>query len=271
MNARTFLASAAATTLLAFGAQAATLPSGWTATGNAGTGSPNGDVSAPPAQGPGYYYVSTDQGVADGGSLPGVGGAGTPTSGSNVITTAFAAAAGDVLEFYFNYVTSDGSGFADYGWSRLLDATTSNQVALLFTARTTPLGSSVPGFEMPDPEATLEPANVDIDDGKTVWDVLGSSSGACFSGVGQGCGATGWVKSTYTVAAAGSYTLQFGVTNWNDNAFQSGMAFAGAKIGDVIITPPVDPAPVPLPASALLLGAGMGAMGVLRRRQKAKA
>ena len=49
------------------------------------------------------------------------------------------------------------------------------------------------------------------------------------------------------------------------------MAFAGAKIGDVIITPPVDPAPVLLPASALLLGAGVGAMGVLRRRRKALA
>lgn len=61
------------------------------------------------------------------------------------------------------------------------------------------------------------------------------------------------------------------MANWNDTLFNSGMAFAGAKIGDVIITPPVDPAAVPLPASALLLGAGVGGLGVLRRRQKAKA
>ena len=271
MISRTLLASAAMTAMLAFGAQAATLPSGWTAVGNAGTGDPNGVVSAPPAQGPGYYYVSTDQGVTDGGSLPGVGGNGNPTNGSNVITAAFTAAAGDVLEFYFNYVTSDGSGFADYGWSRLLDAATSDEVALLFTARTTPSGSSVPGFGMPAPAATLDPSTVDINDGATVWDVLGASSGTCYNGVGEGCGATGWVKSTYTVAAAGSYTLQFGVTNWDDTLFNSGMVFAGAKIGDVIITPPVDPAAVPLPASALLLGAGVGGLGVLRRRQKAKA
>lgn len=50
---RTFFATAAATALLAFGAHAATLPSGWTAEGNAGTGDPNGVVSAPPAQGSG--------------------------------------------------------------------------------------------------------------------------------------------------------------------------------------------------------------------------
>lgn len=47
------------------------------------------------------------------------------------------------------------------------------------------------------------------------------------------------------------------------------MAFAGAKIGNVIITPPVAPAPIPLPASALLLGAGLGALGMLRRRKPA--
>ncbi|MDQ1899169.1 NF038132 family protein [Paracoccus sp. WLY502] len=268
---RTFLTTAAATALLAVGAHAATLPSGWTAEGNAGTGSPNGVVSAPPAQGPGYYYVSTAGGVTGGGSLPGVGGTGVARNGSNVITAAFTAAVGDVLEFYFNYVTSDGAGFADYGWSRLLDATTSDEVALLFTARTTPTGSSVPGFGMPAPAATLDPVSVDIQDGATFWDVLGSSSGTCYIAIGEGCGATGWVKSTYTITEAGSYTLQFGVTNWNDTAFDSGMAFAGAKIGDVIITPPVDPAAVPLPASALLLGAGIGAMGVMRRRQKAQA
>jgi hypothetical protein len=31
----------------------------------------------------------------------------------------FAATAGTALNFYFNYVTSDGAGFADYGWAEL--------------------------------------------------------------------------------------------------------------------------------------------------------
>lgn len=264
----TYLAAAAAFAVMAAGAQASTLPAGWVAEGNAGTSSPNGDVGAPPAQGPGYYYVSTNTGLDGVGALPGVGGSGSPQNGSVLTTSSFAAEGGEVLEFYFNYVTSDGSGFADYGWARVLDASTKDQVALLFTARTTPSGSSVPGFEMPNPEATLNPTTVEIAAGASVWDVLGGSSGGCYNGVNAGCGSTGWVQSTYTFNTAGTYLLQFGVTNWNDINFDSGMAFAGAKIGDVIITPPVDPAPVPLPASALLLGAGMGALGLLRRRSR---
>lgn len=246
-------------------ARAVTLPSEWTVTGNAGAGLPNGDMTAPPVLGPGYYYVSSNGGVGGGGALPGVGGSGSPTIGSNVITQVFSALAGDVLEFYFNYMTSDGSGYADYGWARLLDAA-EEQVSLLFTARTTPEGSSVPGFDMPDPEATLEPANVSIMPNLTVWDALGDSSGTCWS---LGCGTTGWVKSTYTILNAGDYKLQFGVTDWGDTAFSSAMAFAGAKIGDVIITPPPDVAPIPLPASSLLLLGGLGGIGIMKRRRKA--
>lgn len=261
MNARTLLASAAATALLAFGAQAATLPSDWSVVGNAGTGSPNGVVTAPSATESGYYYVSTNGGPSGGGSLSGIGG----TNGSSVTTGAFAAAAGETLEFLFNYVTSDGAGFADYGWARLIDATSSAEVALLFTARTTPGGNTVPGFGMPPLNATLVPADTPIVAGAPIWDALGGNSGTCYN---TGCGYTGWIQSTFDIAAAGTYKLQFGVTNWSDQIWHSGMAFAGAKIGDVIITPPVDPAAVPLPASALLLGAGMGAMGLMRRRQK---
>ncbi len=82
---------------------------------------------------------------------------------------------------------------------------------------------------MPAPAATLDPSTVDINDGATVWDVLGASSGTCYNGVGEGCGATGWVKSTYTVAAAGSYTLQFGVTNWNDTLFDAAWPLPGPR------------------------------------------
>ena len=89
-------------------ASAGPIPTGWTSVGNAGSGTPNGVVTAPPVGGPGYQYVSTDNGGA---------GFGNETDGSTLTTSVFAAAAGDSLEFYFNYVTSDGSGFADYAWS----------------------------------------------------------------------------------------------------------------------------------------------------------
>lgn len=262
MTIRTLLTSTAFT-LLAVSAQAATLPADWTVVGTAGTGSPNGVVTAPSATESGYYYVSTTNGVGGAGSLSGIGG----TNGSTVTTGAFAAAAGEVLEFMFNYVTSDGAGFSDYGWARVIDAVSSAEVALLFTARTTPGGNTVPGFGMPPLNATLVPADTPIVPGAPIWDALGSSSNTCFN---AGCGYTGWITSTFNIAAAGSYKLQFGVTNWSDEFYDSGMAFAGAKIGNVIITPPVDPAPIPLPASAVLLGAGMGVLGMMRRRKAAR-
>ncbi|HUX29311.1 MAG TPA: hypothetical protein VMV78_01650 [Thiobacillus sp.] len=61
---------------------------------------------------------------------------------------------GDELEFNFNFATPDGAGYADYGWARLLDSS-SSVVAPLFTARTTPEGNSVPGFDMPVIDATI--------------------------------------------------------------------------------------------------------------------
>jgi PEP-CTERM motif len=71
-----------------------------------------------------------------------------------------------------------------------------------------------------------------------------------------------WIEASY-IPAAGTYTLQFGVTNWGDGQFQSGLAIAGATIGDV----PIGGA-VPEPASLTLLGLGLASMGVRRWRQR---
>jgi len=96
------------------------------------------------------------------------------------------------------------------------------------------------------------------------WSPLTETPGACFA---EGCGLTGWVQSDYTIAAAGNYLLQFGVTNWDDNGFQSGLAFDGITVGGT----PIDQVPVqvvPVPGSILLLASGLVGLLSLRRRSR---
>ena len=234
------------------------IPAGWTCTGNCGTLGANGDVTTSP-EGGNYGYVSTNGGIS-GTTLSGVGG----TNGSKLSTSVFSANAGDSLQFYFNYITSDGSQYADYGWAELLDSSL-NDVAHLFTARTTPNGNSVPGFGMPAIEATISPSTVVIAAGASHWSPLGTDSGACYNGTAAGCGNTGWVQSTYTFAAAGNYILQFGTANYLDTAYDSGMAFDGITVGGK----PIEDNTVPEPASLALLGIGLAGLGAVRRRKQA--
>src|SRR5690606_10373828 len=136
--------------------------------GNCGALGANGVVTASPLGGT-YQYVSTNGGVSGAGSLE----LGSETDGSSYITTAFAANAGSSLDFYFNYITSDGSGFADYGWAALRP-TAGNDI-ILFAARTTPSGDTVPGFGLPGlaPGVVLTPASTPIIPGAPSWAPLG--------------------------------------------------------------------------------------------------
>lgn len=73
-------------------------------------------------------------------------------------------------------------------------------------------------------------------------------------------GATGWHAFTYTLPAAGNYRLGFGAVNTADNALPSYLFLDSAPgaltgVGEI-----------PEPGTFALLGAGMLALGLLRRR-----
>lgn len=232
------------------------IPAGWACTGNCGALGANGDVTLSPLGNAKYGYVSTSQGVN--GTSPFA--LGSETTGSKLVSTAFTANAGDALNFYFNYVTSDGSGFSDYAFSRLLNAADNSQAAILFTARTKPTGNIIPGFGLPNADATI-PVTPIIPNASN-WSALGANSGECYA---AGCGSTGWVPSTFEIGVAGSYLLEFGVVNWVDSAFQSGLAFDGITVGGKPIDPP---SAVPLPASLPLTLSGLAMLGFFRRKVK---
>jgi hypothetical protein len=213
------------------------IPSGWTCNGNCGTDGADGVVPLSPAASSMYEWVSTSGGSGGVGALP-TGAQGGETNGSTLTTPVFSATAGTALNFYFNYVTSDGAGFADYAWAELFDAS-NNAVALLFTARTTPSGSIVPGAGLPAPLATLTPPSVPIIGGGPTWLPLGGDSGQCF---GAGCGYTGWVQSSYTISVPGTYYLKIGVTNWSDTILDSGLALDAVTVGGVPVGPVATPA-----------------------------
>lgn len=250
---------AAATLSISGAASAATLAGVGDYEGVAGIGSPNGDITAPP-KGSNYLYLTTA-----GSSYMGAGlGIGSETNGSTLTTKTFNANANSVLSYDFNYITSDGSSFIEYAYATLFNVTTGIS-SLIFTARTTPSGDTVPGFGLPPiaEGVTLNPASSAIIPGGPEWSQLGGYSGACY---GAGCGYTGWINSSYTISDAGQYSLTFGVVNWSDTIYDSGLAIAGLVLdGDVIIDP--EPSPVPLPAAGWMLLAGIGGIAGMARRR----
>jgi hypothetical protein len=255
-SASALLLALASSTFLSTGASAACV-------GTCGTLGADGVVTESPLGGT-YQYVSTYGGINGVGSLGYANGG--ETNGS-VYTVPVNLAAGDVLKFFFNYVGSDGtSTYTDYAWSQLQPVGPGSAITL-FTARTTPGGDTVPGFDMPVPTATLNPTSTPIIPGGPVWSPLGDSSGECYQGPSNGCGYTGWIESIYTVTLAGSYLLAFGVTNVGDTNLDLGLAFDGVTINDV----PVDPGQTPIPGAAVLMGtvlAGGAGFGAWRRRRQ---
>jgi hypothetical protein len=242
-------------------AVAAPLPAGFTCVGdsNCGTLGADGNVTASP-QGGEYGYVVTAPGVTNNGDLNiGIGDEGE-TNSSVANSPTFSAGTSTDLKFYFNYITSDGAQFTEYAWVQLINAVTA-ETTILFTARTTTSGDTVPGNGLPGlaPGVTLTPASTAIIPGATNWSPLGEFSGECFS---TGCGSTGWIAMDYEIPTPGNYYLQFGVVNWLDESYDTGLAFDGITINGV----PIDPT-VPEPATLALAGLALAGLAATRRRR----
>jgi hypothetical protein len=189
------------------------------------------------------------------------------TNGTVLTSAVFHAAMGQVLSFRFNYVSSDGGPYNDYGFVRLLGA---GLPQILFTARTEPTGNTVPGLDLPGlaPGVTLTPASTAVIAGAPTFSKLGTWTDTCYD---AGCGYTGWIRAAYTIPAAGDYSLEFGVVNLLDDLWDSALAVDYAfGVGETPETPedPEDLSPVPEPQTWLLLATGFGAVGVAARRRR---
>lgn len=240
------------------------IPDTWYCEGLCGALGADGSVALAPTGASKYGYVVTGTETPTGLGPFSFGG---ESSGSRLRSATFEAHAGDPLTLHFNYVSTDGSYngevYADYAYARLLRADDLSQVALLFTARNALDGSIVPGQDMPLPDATLSPGQVHIiaDPDPSVgprWSPLGDDTEWCFD---VGCGYTGWVESNFNIAEGGKYVLEFGVLNWSDASFQTGLAFDFNLAG-------VSPIPEPETYALMLLGLGLMG-GALRRRRSA--
>lgn len=208
--------------------------------GNFGTGAANGSVTGSPL-GSNYSYVSTTDGVS------GLGlGLGSEVNGSQFTTNTFFAQSGDLINFYFNYVTSDGNEYSDYAYVQLLK---DSETTTLFTARTNPSGNTVPGAGMPEIAngVLIEPSSVQVVNGAPDWAELGVWSGTCWA---PGCGYTGWVHVGYNLPSDGQYKLRFGVVNWLDDQYDSGLAWNGATVAGV----PIPSVPEPGLGSMFIVG-----------------
>ncbi len=263
--------------LIALGAAAAPAPAiAASCIGSCGVSSlADGDVTLPPSGGS-YRWISTFNGPTGAGQISGPYNS-DATNGSQYKTTAFTATANQALDYYFNFITSDGQNTADpnrtiyqdYAWAQL-QTTGGTPVATLLTARTEPTGTIIPGANLPGIDATLAPLSVPIvsqDPTGPAWSPLGSSSQTCW---GPGCGYTGWIHSTYNISVAGTYVLVFGVTNWLDTAYDTGLAFTGITLGG-------NPVPgegegdltaTPVPAALPLFASGAVVLGLLMKRRR---
>lgn len=253
----------------------------WSATGVSGVIAGGITVPDSPLANPQFGYVTTAGGVY--GTSPLVlksegAGSENQTNGTRIVSGSFTALANDKLNLYFNYVSTDGRGFDDYAWARLVNAGSNTTAAWLFTARSTNSanGNVVPGnaLKRQVDNSLSDRLDATLNDGNTIgftvagtqWAPLGGASGICWDSANT-CGPTGWIKSSYSIAGNGTYYLEFGVINWGDEAYDSALGFDFAGLQAAQITG-ASPVPELETGTMMLLGLGLMAMVAGRRRHR---
>ena len=253
--------------------------SSWTATGSAGLIGASSTVPLSPTGNTVFGYVTTADSQASGVTplLLKTDGKGNEmaNNGAKVLSGSFAALAGQTLALQFNYVSTDGRGYDDYAWARLVHAGTDTTAAWLYTARSTrsARGNVVPGDvltrqqdnNLPDElDAVLNNGNsVGFNVSSTVWQPLGLFSGHCWDSANT-CGPSGWIGSDYTFAQSGNFQLEIGVVNWGDQIFDSALAFdyhglaPSSFPGLSVMAAVPEPGQMAMMLSGLALMAGIG-------------
>lgn len=260
----------------------------WLATGAAGLIEGTNTMPLSPTGNSYFGFVTTAGGAGHFGSpdnvsplilkADGKGNEGT-NNGTKIVSDAFSGIAGNTLTLHFNYISTDGRGYDDYAWARLVDAASNETAAWLFTARSTnsARGNVIPGDvlnrqvdrDAPDQlDAVLNDGDrIGFDVSSTTWQPLGTSSGYCWDDANT-CGPSGWVKSSYVLAQTGTFRLEFGVANWGDEIFDSALAFdfVGLDAANFPNAPLIASVPEPSIQAMFLAGIALAGVVALRRR-----
>jgi hypothetical protein len=246
-------------------------------------GATTGGVIGSSPTGGNYGYISTENGTTAAGSLNLKDEVGSivplgAQTGSSLTSSSFSVNANDHLGISFTYVTSDGGGFSDYAWARLLgpggssvwlfEAMSNNQgknpleADFLNTSKYPAFSGSVV-FDGKNSTFNTIPDKSAVD-----WNPIGAGA-TCFLSGGNGCGYGNWTTTSFTFSQAGNYQLQMGVRNWGDAIYQSGLAFDYQGYGGVTSGAGV-PSPVPEPSTYVLLSIALALFGPMALRRRAK-
>ncbi len=177
-----------------------------------------------------------------------------------LLTNAFHAAGGQEISFIYDFVSSDGTAYKDYAFVELINLDTGSATQIINMRYNGAGNSVVHGLGLPPMVGTVGPSVMMYPD-PPEWSPLGGSSGSCWF---TGCGYTGWQFESYVIPAnkSGNYELRFGVANWDDRAFDTGLAFSALSLDGVAV------GLAPEPASWAMVMAGFFAAGSILRRQR---